>query len=231
MKRFYTAASTTPAEAGYAILLDGRAIKTPNRALLVAPSAALADAIAAEWAAQGEEIRPDSMPLTGIANAAIDLVAPDVTAFVAPLAAYADSDLLCYRAPEAPLSAHEAALWNPILAWAEQRYAVEFVLVTGIMHQRQADATIAALRDAMTASDPFRIAALSPLITIGGSLVAALALAEDAFDRDALWAAVNCDELWQEQQWGADADAVAARAAKQREWDAAARFLALLGGR
>lgn len=228
MKRFYTAASTTPADAGYGILLDGRAIKTPKRAALVVPTAHLAEAIAAEWQEQGEDIRPDTMPLTGMANAAIDLISPDLVSFVSPLAAYADSDLLCYRAPDAALSAHEAALWNPILAWAEQRYAVEFLLVTGIMHQRQADATFTALGDAVMAYDAFRIAALSPLITIGGSLVAALALAERAFDRDTLWAAVNCNELWQEQKWGTDAEAIAARAAKKREWDAAARFLELL---
>lgn len=228
MKRFYAAATTAPADGGYAVLLDGRPIKTPKRAALVVPTLTLATAIAAEWQAQVEDIEPATMPLTGMANAAIDLIAPDARAFAAPLAAYAESDLLCYRAHDSELLALEAAAWNPILAWAEARYSVEFTLTTGIVHVPQPASMLTALRDALLEHDPFHLAALSPLITIGGSLVVALALAEGAFDGDALWAAVNCDELWQEQRWGADAEAIAARAAKQREWDAAVRFLALL---
>ncbi len=228
MKRFYTTATTAPADTGHAILLDGRAIKTPKRAALIVPTAALATAIAAEWQAQVDEIKPAAMPLTGMANAAIDLIAPDALAFATPLAAYAESDLLCYRAHDSELLALEAAAWNPILAWAEARYGVEFVLATGIVHVAQPATTLAAFRNALVAHDPFHLAALSPLITIGGSLVVALALAERTFGGDALWAAVNCDEHWQEQRWGADDEAIASRAAKQREWDAAARFLALL---
>ena len=228
MKRFYTSATTAPVDNGHAILLDGRPIKTPKRAALVVPTLTLAEAVAAEWDAQTDAIRPETMPLTGMGNAAIDLIAPDPVAFAMPLAAYAESDLLCYRAEDKELAALEAAEWNPILAWAEARYGVEFALATGIVHVAQPDETLAALRQALLAFDPFRLAALSPLITIGGSLVVALALAENAFDGEALWAAVNCDELWQEQRWGADDEAIAARAAKQREWDAAVRFLGLL---
>ena len=228
MKRFYTSATTAPVDNGHAILLDGRQIKTPKREPLVVPTLPLAEAIAAEWEAQTGDIRPETMPLTGMANAAIDLIAPDPDAFAMPLAAYAESDLLCYRAEDKELAALEAAEWNPILAWAEARDGVEFVLATGIVHVAQPDETLAALRQALLAFDPFRLAALAPLITIGGSLVVALALAEGAFDGDALWAAVNCDEFWQEQRWGADHEAIAARAAKQREWGAAVRFLNLL---
>jgi chaperone required for assembly of F1-ATPase len=228
MKRFYTSAATAPVDNGHVMLLDGRAIKTPKRAQLIVPTPALAQAIAAEWDAQVGDIRPETMPLTGMANAAIDLIAPDPVAFAMPLAAYAESDLLCYRSHDKELAALEAAEWNPILAWAENLYGVEFALATGIVHVAQPDLTLARLRDVLLAFDPFGLAALAPLITIGGSLVVALALAEDAVDSDALWAAVNFDEYWQEQRWGVDADAVAARVAKQREWDAAVRFLGLL---
>lgn len=228
MKRFYTAVAHGPVDGGHAILLDSRPIRTPKRQSLKVPSEALAEAIAAEWAAQGEEILPATMPLTGMANAAIDLIAPDAAAFATPLAAYGESDLLCYRAPEADLAAAEAEAWNPILAWAETRYGAEFTLVSGIIHQPQPATTIAALAAALAAQDPFRLAALSPLITIGGSLVVALALTESAFDSDTLWAAVTFDELWQEQRWGTDEEALKARANKHLEWQAAARFLNLL---
>ena len=229
MKRFYKAVSTAAADHGIAIELDGRRIRTPKREHLIVPTAALANAIAAEWEAQGDEILPGTMPLTGMANAAIDLITPDSAAFAAPLAAYGESDLLCYRAPEADLAAAEAEAWNPILAWSEGRHGVEFNLVSGIIHQPQPPATIAALGEALRTHDPFRLAALSPLITIGGSLVVALALADQAFDSDTLWNAVTFDEIWQERRWGTDEEALKARANRHAEWQTATRFLSLLG--
>lgn len=230
MKRFYKVVTSAPVEAGHAIHLDGRPIRTPKREQLVVPTLPLAEAIVSEWQAQGDEILPATMPLTGIANAAIDWVVPDPVAFAAPLAAYGETDLLCYRAPEPPLARVEAAGWNPILAWAEASYGVEFTLVTGIIHQPQPAATIAALRNALLAHDPFRLAALSPIITIGGSLVIALAHVSGAFDSEALWQAVTLDERWQEEQWGVDEQAAQQRARHHAEWQNATRFLELLGG-
>jgi chaperone required for assembly of F1-ATPase len=228
VKRFYKAVATAAVDGHFAVNLDGRPIRTPKRAPLAVPTAALAEAIAAEWDAQGEEILPATMPLTGIANAAIDWVVPDPAAFAAPLAAYGETDLLCYRAPEPPLARAEAEGWNPILAWAETRLCVEFTLVTGIIHQPQPAATVAALRDALLAHDPFRLAALSPIITIGGSLVVALAHVSKAFDSETLWQAVTLDERWQEEQWGVDDQAAQQRARHHAEWQTATRFLSLL---
>ncbi len=229
MKRFYREVTVAAAEAGHGVLLDGRPIRTPGRAPLAVTTAALAAAIATEWDAQSESIAPQTMPLTGIANAAIDLVTPDPAGFIAPLALYGESDLFCYRAPEADLAAEEARVWNPILEWAETRLGVEFALASGVMHVAQPAGTADTLGKALMALDPFRLAALSPIITIGGSLVAGLALVHGAFDSEALWQAVTLDERWQEERWGEDAEATAARERRHSEWQAAARFLALLG--
>lgn len=228
MKRFYREVAVAPAEGGHGVVLDGRPIRTPGRALLAVPTAALAAAIASEWHAQGETVLPQTMPLTGIANAGIDLVAPDKTAFAEPLARYGESDLLCYRAPEADLAAEQGRVWNPILEWAEARLRVEFALASGVMHVAQPAGTVEVLGAALLALDPFRLAALSPIITIGGSLVAGLALVHGAFDSESLWRAVTLDERWQEERWGEDAEATAARQLRHNEWQAAARFLALL---
>lgn len=229
MKRFWKEVIVIDDDGGWGIALDGRPVRTPQRASLAAPSAALAEAIAAEWRAVGETIDPGAMPMTGLANAAIDLAAPDIAAFAAPVAAYAKSDLFCYRdARDAALQAEQAAAWNPLLAWAEGRYGVEFALTQGLLPVDQPAATIAALRDVVFAQDPWRITALTPLVTIGGSLVAGLALLENAFDADTLWQAVSLDELYQELRWGADSEAQKARAGNQRAWDNAARFLSLL---
>lgn len=229
MRRFYADAGVTPESDGFAITLDGRPVRTPGRAALRIPTRPLAEAIAAEWMAQGDVVDPASMPLTGLANAAIDLVMPDPPAFAAPLAAYGESDLLCYRAPDQDLAAAEAAAWNPILAWAEARFDVDFILVTGVIHRPQPAATIAALRQAVAGQSPFRLAALSPVIRIAGSLVIGLALSEAAFAPDTLWQAIVTDELWQEARWGCVDDAEDRREHHRAAWFAAAQFIALSG--
>lgn len=225
MKRFYKQVSV---EDG-AILLDGRPVRTPARAPLILPSPALADAIAAEWRAQGEEVDPRSMPLTGLANAAIDRVAPDPAAFARPLAAYAESDLLCYRADApAELVARQAEAWDPVLDWARGRYDVHFTVTRGVIHVPQPPATVARLGEALLARDAFALATMAPLVTIGGSLVAALALAEGEVEAEHAFDITHLDELWQAERWGEDQLALEARAARRRDFMAAAQLLALL---
>lgn len=229
MKRFWKEVAVVDADSSWGIALDRRPVRTPQRAPLAVASLALAEAIAAEWQDVGETIDPAAMPMTGLTNAAIDLAAPDLAAFAAPVAAYAESDLFCYRdARDAALQKEQAEAWNPLLSWAELRYGIEFALTQGVLPIDQPGATIAALRDAVLAQDPWRITALTPLVTIGGSLVAGLALLERAGDADALWDAVSLDDLYQERRWGADSEAQKMRAAHKRDWDNAARFLTLL---
>lgn len=229
MKRFWKEVAVVADDGGWGIALDGRPVRTPQRAPLAVASIALAEAVGAEWRDVSETIDPAAMPMTGLTNAAIDLATPDLMAFAAPVAAYAESDLFCYRdARDAALQAEQAAAWNPLLAWAEARYAIEFTLTQGVLPVDQPDATITVLQDAVLAQDAWRITALTPLVTIGGSLVAGLALLENALDADALWEAVSLDDLYQERRWGADSEAQKARAAHKRDWDNAARFLTLL---
>ena len=226
MKRFYKEAAIGPEGA---ILLDGRAVKTPMRQALRLPTAALAEAVRAEWQAQGEEVDPRSMRMTGLSNAAIDRVVPDPTAFALPLARYAETDLLCYRAESpAELIVEEAAAWDPLLAWARTRFDVRFEIVNGIVHRAQPEATAARLTEALVARDAFALAAMNPLVTIGGSLVTALALTEGAISAEDAFDTLHLDELWQARHWGEDALATQAREAKREDFLAAARFLSLL---
>lgn len=229
MKRFYREAAAVPGVGGVAILLDGRPVKTPARNPLVVPTEELGKAIAAEWNGQGDEIDPRAMPLTGLANAAIDRVAPDPAAFAQGLAAYGESDLLCYRSEGPPtLVRRQEEGWDRLLAWARRRYDVDFETVCGVMHKAQPAETVDRLARAVAARDPFRLAALSPLVTISGSLVVALALAEGEIGLDEAWAAATLDEAWQAEQWGSDPLAEQALEARRRDFDAAYRFLTLL---
>lgn len=229
MKRFWKTVTVEPTDAGLGIALDGRPVRTPGRVPLTLPTPALAQAVAGEWSAVEDRLDPRAMPLTGLANAAIDRIAPDPAAFAAGLAAYGESDLLCYRAedPE-PLVARQQAAWDPVLAWARQRYDVTFAITAGVMHVVQSPATIARLAEATTARDAFALAGLSPIVTITGSLVLALALAERALDAETVWNAAHVDEDWQVERWGEDPLATEARLIRRRDYDAAVQFLAAL---
>lgn len=232
MRRFYKDAEVGPPGGngeGLGIFLDGRPVRTPGRAVLALPNLRLAEAIADEWNAQGETVEPRAMKLTGLANAAIDRVAPDPAAFARGLAAYGESDLLYYRVEgPAPLVARQAERWDPILAWARQAYDVELKLALGVVHLPQPPETLARLGAAVAARDPFELAGLSPLVTISSSLLIALALAEGAIGLEAAWAAAVLDEQWQAEKWGEDSEAAKALAARRADFAAAARFLSLL---
>lgn len=229
MKRFWKEVSVEHEGDGWAIRLDGRPVRTPARAPLVVPSEALAGAIAEEWRTAGETVDPRAMPLTGIANAAIDRVAPDRQAFAQALARYAETDLTCYRAsgPSALAEVQQTA-WDALLAWARRRYDVDFETTSGLKHVAQPQATVERLAHAAAALDAFHLAGLSPLVTIGGSVVAALAVADGAVTARQAWDSVSIDERWQLEQWGGDAEAEAALDNRRRDFMAAATFLELL---
>lgn len=229
MKRFYKQAACVTTDKGFAIELDGRPIKTPARNLMDMPTIALAEAIVEEWAAQGEDIDPVTMPLTALAQGALDQVAHERDRIVGRIAAFSESDMLYYRGDESQqaLVDHQAAQWGPLLDWARQRYDVSFVLTYGIMHKSQSDETISRLGEAVKAQDDFTIAAMLSLVGLAGSLVAVLALVEGSYDVDKLWPLMNLEELWQEEQWGRDDLAAATRAIKQAEFNAAVQFLKL----
>jgi chaperone required for assembly of F1-ATPase len=225
MKRFYKRAESRAVEGGWEIALDGRTVRTPARAKLILPTEAMAQTIAAEWFAQGDDLDPLTMPATGFANAAIDQVAPDPVGFAASIARYAETDLLCYRAENpAALVGRQAAEWDPWLEWARRRYDVAFRTTAGIVHVAQPPETIARLAHAVNTYDPFIVAPLSTLVTLTGSLILGLALIEADADPDVIWNAAELDALWQIEMWGEDAQAQALAAAHRREFDAAVAF-------
>lgn len=228
VKRFYKAVEIAESEAGWSILLDGRAAKTPGKTQLIAPSRVIAEAIAAEWAAQGEALDPDSMPYTRLANTALDGVAKTLDETRADMARYAESDLLCYRATEPEkLVERQAAAFDPILAWAEETLGARFILSGGIMHVAQPPATLKAAREAVFAYEqPFAVAALHGLTGLSGSVIIALAIAHRALDAATAWRAAHVDEDFQIEKWGEDDEAMFRRAKRWRDFEVAAKVVA-----
>jgi len=230
MKRFYKVAEAVAEADGWAIRLDGRAVKTPARAPLAVPGEALAQAILAEWESQGETIDPASMPMTGFANATIDQVLPASVDFRAQIAAYGASDLLCYRVAEPPeLVARQAASWDPLLDWARVRFDVSFAITSGIMPVDQPAATRARLCAVVDSLDPWLLAGAATLTQIGGTLVGTLAHLEGEIAAEDLFDVVSLDERWQAEKWGEDAQAAAHLAARRIDFLGAARYCALAG--
>ncbi|WP_299680463.1 ATP12 family protein [uncultured Roseobacter sp.] len=214
-KRFWTAAEVTEGAEGFGIALDGRPVKTPAKRALQAPTRALAEAIAAEWAAQGDVVDPLSMPFTRTANAAIDKVAVQQAEVAEMLAAYGDSDLLCYRAEQpAELVERQAAAWDPLLDWAAETLGARLHPRVGVMHAPQDPDALARLSAEVKALPVFQLTAFHDLVSLSGSLILGFAAAQDLKTIKALWDISRLDEIWQAEQWGQDEEAEAAAAVK-----------------
>ena len=233
-RRFWKQTSVEEADGRFALTLDGRRARTPAKNPLAVPSRELAQALAAEWDAQGETIDPGEMPLTRIVNSALDGVAREMNATLDELVKYAGSDLLVYRAGDpASLVAEQAAAWDPVLDWARARHGVRFVLSEGVTFVTQPEASIAAMRGAFQAvvgpdaddSAALRLAGLHVMTTLTGSPLLALAVAEGFLDAQAAWKAAHVDEDFQIRAWGQDADAMARRERRWKEMEAAARVV------
>lgn len=227
-KRFYKTASAEPRGDGFALLLDGRGVKTPGKRQLILPTRAFADAVAAEWNAQGERIDPATMPLTRIANTAIDGVAENMDAVADDIVAFAGSDLLCYRAagPEG-LVVRQGAHWDPLLEWATEELAAPLETVTGVMPVVQPAAALAGIAAALEELGPFALAALHVMTTLAGSAVIGLAHGRGRLSLEEAWKAAHVDEDWQIEQWGEDAEAAARRVRRLAEFEAASRAFRL----
>lgn len=208
LKRFWKNEQVEAVEGGYSVTLDGRAVKTPAKAGLVVPTRALAEAIAAEWAAQDGEVNPVAMPFTRMANAAIDKVSAQQSEVAGLLADYADSDLLCYRAegPEA-LVARQKAAWDPYLEWAADTLEARLMPVAGVMHAPQDAAALQKLSERTHAMSNFELAAFHDLVSLTGSIVMGFAATHAFASPEHIWEASRLDEIWQIEQWGADEDA------------------------
>ena len=229
IRRFYKTVSAAAGDSGWQVRLDGRPVRTPGRAVLAVPSQTLAEGMVAEWDAQSETIRPDSMPLTQLASTAIDRVTPHRDQVIDAIAGFAATDLLCHRAaaPQA-LVLRQHAQWPPLLDWAASRLDAPLTATEGVMAVQQPAGSLAAIRAAVAGYDDFRVAALHVIASVTGSVVVALALLQGEIDAAAAWAVGQLDEDWQIERWGEEETAAERRRHLKAELDSAARFVTLL---
>lgn len=229
MRRFYEQADIRADDGGYTVVLDGRPVRTPGKAVLRVPSASLARAIAAEWADQGETIEPQTMPLTRLAATAIDRIAAERPSVVEAVVAYAETDLLCYRADgPTELVERQESHWQPLLDWLEESHGARLEPVAGLMPRAQGAASVERIRAAVEALNDFALSALQSATGSAGSVVVALALFRRRIGAPDAVAISQLDEIYQAELWGDDAEARRVREARAADIEAAARFLELL---
>ncbi|MCZ6510844.1 MAG: ATPase [Alphaproteobacteria bacterium] len=230
MKKFYETVTVEAHQTAstFAVMLDQKSAQTPARQPLQVPSAALAQAIAAEWEAQSDQIAVDLMPLTQVAATALDRVSSNTASYAQTIAAYGGTDLVCYRAlnPDA-LVALQTAAWQPLIEWVAEAFSASLTVTGGVTPVVQPPTTLAALQDAVADHDIFELASLGLATTASGSLVIALALSHGRIDADAAFAAGCLDEIWQAEQWGSDEDAETSRRNSRADIETAALFFEL----
>ena len=227
-KRFWKQAGAVEVDGGHSVQLDGRPVRTPAKAALVLPTRAMAEAIAAEWDAQDGEVDPMAMPFTRSANAAIDKVRVQRREVADMLAAYGDSDLLCYRA-EAPaaLAERQAEFWDPALDWAAAEFGPRLEARTGVVHRAQNPDALNGLAQPVHEMTEFQLAAFHDLVSLSGSLVLGFAAVHEERPIEAVWTLSRLDEEWQEEQWGVDEEAAEQAEIKKQAFLHAERFFRL----
>jgi len=231
MKRFYRDVTVEPAGQGFAVRLDGRAIKTAAGEPQLLPSRALADALAREWDAQGEELNIALFRFRDLADYAIDIIGTERTAALGKLIAFAETDTLCYRAdPEEALFRHQEEVWEPLLTGFEAREGIRMERVSGIMHRPQPPETLKKLRVRLNALDQFTLAGLHTVTSLAASLVIGMCALDPGADADLLWSAANLEELWQADLWGQDAETQDRLAKRRREFGNGVGFIRLAAG-
>lgn len=227
-KRFWSDVVVHPEGDEFAVHLDQRSLKTPAKNTLVVPTRQMAEALAAEWAAVEEKIDPTVMPVTRAANAALDKVAPQFDEVVELIAAYGDSDLLCYRSDSDPeLTQHQAAQWDPFLDWGAQQLNARLVPVGGVMHVAQDPDALRELHARVADLSPFELTGFHDLVALSGSLILGFSVFMGYQNAAQVWPVAQLDEIWQAERWGQDEEAQQQQANRQRAFVEAERFIQL----
>jgi chaperone required for assembly of F1-ATPase len=227
-RRFYKKVSVAGATAPFSVTLDERPLRTPLKRAVDLPTGALAQAVATEWDVQAEKIDPRTMPLTRLANTAIDRVAPDRDRIIGEIVDFAGSDLVCYRAEEPiGLIERQAKAWQPVLDWARAAFGAKFLVTKGVVHVGQPAAALEATRDYLAQKNSWGLTALHYITTLTGSALIAAMACDGAVPASEAWAAAHVDEDWQIEHWGGDEEARHRRNHRRREFDICLRFCEL----
>jgi len=203
MKRFYEGTTAEAHGASWRVLLDGKPIKTPKGTHLELPSKPLAQAVAQEWASQGEQIKPKEMPLTTVGCTAVDLVRPEIGECVGRLLPYLAMDTLCFEDDNEILAEMQAKEWQPMREWFQAHFGVQLAVARGINAPAHPQPTLPTVEKALFGYDEWELSALEIATSTAKSLIVATSLVdrEDFVAKDAFRLAL-LEEHFQIEKWG-----------------------------
>jgi chaperone required for assembly of F1-ATPase len=230
MRKFYKIAEAGTAPGGYVVRLDGKPMKTPLGHALLLTSQPLAEAIAQEWAAQGDKLQTTTMPLTRLANTMADKArGPARAAMNAEIVKYGGSDLICYFAthPADLVKLHQEQ-WVPLLAWLKEKYGIAFEPVSGIQYHQQPPAALDMLKKIIGSLDAAEFTVVQSAAAVTGSVAIALAILAERLSVEEAYQASCVDEIYQLKTWGADELAQKRLDVLRAELEVIARFAELL---
>jgi chaperone required for assembly of F1-ATPase len=229
MKKYYESVSCRKIDEGFAVFLDAAPARTALGLPVAAPTQALGEAIAQEWQAQGDVIRKETMPLTQLASMAVDL-SGHRGAMMADILAYGDTDLICYRAGDAPgLNEQQALKLDPVIGWVEERFGIALKITDGVMPVKQPPENRMKLMAAISDFDDWQLAALAAAVKALGSLVLALAFMEGHVNGETAFALSHLEEEYETNDWGKDEEKEKRLRHLKGEIEAVERFKLLLG--
>lgn len=234
MKRVYNLASYTKTEDGYVIQLDGKTVKTPLGQPLAAPNKTVAEHIVSEWAAQSDEIIPDSMPITQILTTTIDRIR-EREQMTGALLKYLDTDLLCYRVKQPEdLSKRQKEVWDRWLTWFDEHFESPLEVTFGIEALTQDVDTHKQIWNYLEALDDHYFTVLQIVTSLSGSIVLGLAFLEHEATVEDVYNAAELEEIYhseiaREDEHGGDPVQERRQAAMRRDLDMCARFMEALG--
>ncbi|MEL7446565.1 MAG: ATP12 family protein [Pseudomonadota bacterium] len=228
MKRFYKQVSVRQETGGWQVTLDERGTKTVKGSPQAVPTRSLAEALAGEWADQGETIDPTRFIFRDMADYAIDIVSFDRGALITKLLAYGETDTLCYRAdPDEPLYARQQEVWEPLLSGFEAELGATFTRISGIIHRPQEIDVLRRLHERLEEQSAFALTGLESLASLSASLTIALLAIKPNSNTTELWDAASLEEEWQADLWGRDEEAEQRRERRRSSFIKASEFVAL----
>jgi len=203
-KRFYKDATIVPKEGGFAVLLDGRVLKTPGKLALIISDRDTAERVAAEWAAQDEFILPQTMPCTRLMNVAIERTPVSRDEVIKNIVSFAETDQLCYRESELmTLARLQAQHWDPMLEWAAGQ-GVKLSHTDSLVATPQNPTSLKALEAIAFGLDDIALTLMAHFTGVFSSAVLGLAVIQKYISAREGFMLSRISEDWQIAQWGED---------------------------
>ena len=227
-KRFYQDVTVEGEGREWRVLLDGMQLRTPGKLKLSVPSKALAEKLAGEWEAQDERINPSVMPITRLINVAVEQTPERRQDLIAEARRYAETDLLCYRAPQPRmLKERQAEAWDEWREWGAAQ-GVDLKTTESLNAISQEEASLRAVETYAASLADLQLTLFVHLIAVYGSVILAMAVMQTELSGVAAFDLSRVDAVYQIELWGEDEEQAEITADLRKETHVLSEILEIL---